>query len=54
MTSRILNDYSKDASLWDSAFFGVLGGVVFQGGASKLNRLDKIKSLWYNIGIENQ
>ena len=39
MTSRILNDYSKDASLWDSAFFGVLGGVVFQGGASKLNRL---------------
>ena len=39
MTSRILNDYSKDASLWDSAFFGVLGGVVFQSGASKLNRL---------------
>lgn len=39
MTSRILNDYSKDASLWDSAFFGVLGGVIFQGGASKLNRL---------------
>lgn len=39
MTSRILNDYYNDAGLWDSAFFGVLGGVVFQAGASKFNRL---------------
>lgn len=39
MTSRILNDYYNDAGLWDSAFFGVLGGVVFQAGASKYNRL---------------
>lgn len=39
MTSRILNDYSKDTGLWDSVFWGVLGGVVFQAGGSKFNRL---------------
>ena len=41
MHSRILKDYVKDAGLWDSAFWGVLGGVVFQAGGSKLNRISQ-------------
>lgn len=41
MHTRILNDYIKDAGLWDSAFWGVLGGVVFQAGGSRLNRLSQ-------------
>ena len=41
MTSRILNDYYKDTGLWDSAFWGVVGGVVFQAGGSKLNRISQ-------------
>lgn len=41
MGRRILNDYINDAGLWDSAFWGVLGGVVFQGGGSALNRVSQ-------------
>ena len=41
MHARILNDYVNDAGLWDSAFWGVLGGVVFQAGGSKLNRISQ-------------
>ena len=41
MTSRILNDYYNDTGLWDSAFWGVVGGVVFQAGGSKLNRISQ-------------
>ena len=41
MHTRILNDYVKDAGLWDSAFWGVLGGVVFQAGGSALNRISQ-------------
>lgn len=41
MTRRILNDYYNDTGLWDSAFWGVVGGVVFQAGGSKLNRLSQ-------------
>ena len=39
MTKRILTDYVNDGSLWDSAFWGVLGGVVFQAGGNKLNQI---------------
>jgi len=41
MTSRILNDYYNDTGLWDSAFWGVVGGVVFQAGGSKLNQISQ-------------
>jgi len=41
MTSRLLNDYYNDTGLWDSAFWGVVGGVVFQAGGSKLNRISQ-------------
>ena len=41
MGRRILNDYINDAGLWDSAFWGVLGGVVFQGGGNALNRVSQ-------------
>ena len=43
MHTRILNDYVNDAGLWDSAFWGVLGGVAFQAGGSTLNRISHIK-----------
>ena len=41
MTQRILNDYINDSGLWDSAFWGVLGGIVFQAGGSGLNRISQ-------------
>jgi len=41
MGRRILNDYINDAGIWDSAFWGVLGGVVFQGGGNALNRVSQ-------------
>lgn len=41
MSRRILNDYINDAGIWDSAFWGVLGGVVFQGGGNALNRVSQ-------------
>lgn len=41
MTQRILDDYINDSGLWDSAFWGVIGGVVFQAGGSGLNRVSQ-------------
>ena len=41
MHRRLLNDYINDTGLWDSAFWGVVGGVVFQAGGNKLNRLSQ-------------
>lgn len=38
---RILNSYLKDSQLWDSAFWGVLGGVVFEGLGSQFKRLQQ-------------
>lgn len=35
--------YMKAPELWDSAFWGVAGGVIFQAGGNKLNRIS------YNI-----
>lgn len=34
-----LQSYMKDPQLWESAFWGVLGGVVFEAGGSALNRV---------------
>lgn len=41
MSRRLLNDYVNDSGIWDSAFWGVVGGVVFQAGGSRLNRLSQ-------------
>lgn len=41
MSRRLLNDYVNDSGIWDSAFWGVIGGVVFQAGGSRLNRLSQ-------------
>ena len=41
MSRRLLNDYINDSGIWDSAFWGVVGGVVFQAGGSRLNRLSQ-------------
>lgn len=37
--SNRLNQYVKSPELWESAFWGVAGGVVFQGAGSGINRL---------------
>lgn len=40
-----LEDYVAAPALWDSAFWGVMGGVVFQGVGSKLRQISQtIKS----------
>lgn len=34
-----LADYAKAPELWDAAFWGVMGGIVFQGLGSKFNQI---------------
>lgn len=34
-----LADYAKAPELWDAAFWGVMGGIVFQGIGSKFNQI---------------
>lgn len=41
---RILKEYMDAPELWDSAFWGVLGGVVFQGLGSQVKRLENVIS----------
>lgn len=36
-----LKDYVAAPALWDSAFWGVMGGVVFQGAGSKLKQISQ-------------
>lgn len=36
--TRLL-DYAKAPELWDAAFWGVMGGIVFQGLGSKFNQI---------------
>lgn len=36
---RGLGDYIQDASLWEQAFWGVAGGLIFEGGANAFNKL---------------
>ena len=37
---RFVEDYINNPQLWDSAFWGVMGGVTFQGLGSAFNRLE--------------
>lgn len=36
---KALEEYGREPELWDSAFWGVIGGVVFGSGASKVENL---------------
>lgn len=42
-----LKGYTQDWSMWDSAIWGVIGGVTFQAGGAKLNQLGA-KAGWWN------
>jgi hypothetical protein len=42
-----LGGYMKEGSLWDSALWGVIGGVTFQAGGEMLNRAGA-KAGWWN------
>lgn len=42
-----LKSYAQSPQLWESMFWGVLGGVVFEAGGSKLNQLK------YNLEHKN-
>lgn len=42
-----LKSYAKSPQLWESMFWGVLGGVVFEAGGSKFNQLK------YNLEHKN-
>jgi len=42
-----LESYAKSPQLWESMFWGVMGGVVFQYGGDKLNRIA------YNVKNKN-
>lgn len=37
--SNRLNSYLRNGQLWESAFWGVAGGIIFQGAGSQLNRV---------------
>lgn len=50
-----LNDYLKAPELWDSAFWGVLGGVVFEAGGNRINRVaQKLKKSDATEGANKQ
>lgn len=50
-----LSDYFKAPELWDSAFWGVLGGVVFEAGGNRINRLaQKLKKSDATKGANEQ
>lgn len=42
-----LGEYTKSWQMWDSFIWGVLGGVAFQAGGEKLNRMGA-KAGWWN------
>lgn len=44
-----LASYAKSPQLWESIFWGVAGGVMFQAGGSKLNR---VKNTIYDYAAE--
>lgn len=49
------NDYLKAPELWDSAFWGVLGGVVFEAGGNRINRIaQKLKKSDATKGANEQ
>ena len=37
--TKTLGDYLSDAHMWESAFWGVLGGVAFTGVAGKAGEI---------------
>lgn len=43
--NRRFNEYLNNPELWESAFWGVLGGVVFQSVGSKVNQVKAAKKL---------
>ena len=44
-----LPQYLKDGQLWDSALWGIIGGVVFQGLGSGFNKVyNKLNNIKYN------
>lgn len=43
-----LKNYMNSPQLYESAFWGVLGGVVFQAGGSKLAQLDHAREVRHN------
>lgn len=47
LTNRLWK-YAQAPQLWESAFWGVMGGVVFQGGGSALARLNNAARTKYN------
>src|SRR6187399_419703 len=46
-----MGGYMKDASLWDSFAWGIIGGVTFQAGGEMLNRAGA-KAGWWNDTTE--
>ena len=40
LTRKTLGDYLQDESVWEQAFWGVAGGLLFQGASKGLRRLE--------------
>lgn len=38
---RSINSYLTDPKIWEQVFWGVMGGVVFQGGATALSNINR-------------
>ena len=45
LSTKKLNDYLKDESIWEQAFWGVMGGLLFQGAATGFRKIgDKARA----------
>lgn len=41
VTERTLNSYLSDPTIWEQAFWGAIGGAVFQGAGSLMNKASR-------------
>lgn len=41
VTERTLNSYLSDSTIWEQAFWGAIGGAVFQGAGSLMNKASR-------------
>ena len=41
ITERTLNSYLSDPTIWEQAFWGMIGGAVFQGAGALMNKASR-------------
>ena len=48
VTERTLNSYLNDPTIWEQGFWGMIGGMMFQGAGAAINKISKEKFIKAN------